>query len=329
MNSLIENNVRSNDLKTHEYVKRQELIDISLRLLKLGLVVRTWGNMSLRLDDRHILITPSGIRYEDLEQEDIVCVEIDSGKVLSDNFGQREASSELPVHLAYYRLMTDTQVVLHTHQIYGSALSLYGEDVEAPKELSEQINCKVVPISAYGISGSRMLHNNVEEKIDSSGSSIILMEKHGVLARGISVEETISRLEALEDWCEKKYRAIVKKAIENDCLKKEISKRRIFPYLDDFAQICGVEVDIGGKDVWTLERDMLTNEKMTMEILSNVNHGDLDSAKHVFFKNLKARVVGIARGVEPLSKADGEFMRWKYKESYSRKADIKGKNENI
>ena len=53
---------------------RQQIIEGGLRLVKEGLVARTWGNISIRVDDTYMLITPSGRTYEDLTPEDIVLV---------------------------------------------------------------------------------------------------------------------------------------------------------------------------------------------------------------------------------------------------------------
>ena len=308
-----------------ENSKRRELIDISLKLLKLGLVVRTWGNMSIRLDENHILITPSGIRYEDLEIGDIVCVEIQSGKTVPGSYFVGEPSSELPVHLAYYRAMPETEVVLHTHQMYGSALSLYGEDIAASKELSEQIKSAVVPISDYGISGSHVLHENVEKKIKSSGASVILMEKHGVLARGESADDALAMLENLEKWCKEKYENIWARASKTDRIMKELYGVKILPYLDDFAQICGVSVNLAGVNDVNLNPKGYVDQNVDGSVLRGVNPRDLDSAKYVFRKNMMARLVGIAQGVPPLSYEEAQAMRRKYTESYSMKADIKGK----
>lgn len=313
------------NIKSRECEKRQELIDISIRLLKLGLVVRTWGNMSIRLDDKHILITPSGMRYEELEPKDIVCVEIEGGKTITDSCFVREPSSELPVHLAYYKAMPDTKVVMHTHQPYGSALSLYGEDIDVSVELTKYIDSPVLPISEYGISGSSRLHDNVEKKIKSSGSGVILMEKHGVLARGTDVGETIAMLERLEKWCKEKYRETLKQALESEDKKREITDGEILPYLDDFAQICGVSMQLQDTALPYTAHDGCETEEFENEIFRGVDPRDLESAKYIFSKNLMARAVGIARGVPPLTHEEAEAMREKYVESYSKKADDKGK----
>ena len=55
---------------------KKEIIDAGLELLEKGLIVRTWGNISCRVDKKHFLITPSGIKYEDLTPEKIVLVNI-------------------------------------------------------------------------------------------------------------------------------------------------------------------------------------------------------------------------------------------------------------
>ena len=59
---------------------RQQIIEGGLRLVKEGLVARTWGNISIRVDESHMLITPSGRSYEDLTLDDIVLVNYHTSK---------------------------------------------------------------------------------------------------------------------------------------------------------------------------------------------------------------------------------------------------------
>ncbi len=68
-------------MKTKEEILRlrEEIIEVSLKLLEEGLIVRTWGNLSAKIDDNHYIITPSGIRYEDLTPEMLPVVAISDG----------------------------------------------------------------------------------------------------------------------------------------------------------------------------------------------------------------------------------------------------------
>ncbi|XVG96203.1 class II aldolase/adducin family protein [Eubacteriales bacterium KG127] len=340
--------------------RRQQLINIARKLVEKNLVVRTWGNMSLREDENHILITPSGIRYEDLVEENIVKVNIITGeKVMINVESDQEASSELPVHLAYYRQKPATQVVLHTHQMYGTAMSLYGRNIPVTENLRKIIDCSFVPVSPYGISGSKKLHDNVSETIKETGSRLVLMAKHGVLAAGDRVDEAFIIVEELEKWAANMYAKITEyPAVELDCINvieekdnlfchddmatKEIlnnkclpEKQKRFTLSMRSAEIEGIlqnpiinaYVDdfaqICGEKISTARGNMdavICLENKTVKLYGN-NLQDIAAAAHVLDKNLKAREIAIRKNVCPLSDEDAKIMRKKYLNVYSIKAD--------
>src|SRR5918998_3973109 len=88
---------------------REEVTRVSRRMSASGLVPTTSGNVSARTPEGNVLITPSGLPYEDLEPEDIVLVDIE-GKVLE---GSLEPSSEVPMHTGLYRAKPGVGGVVH------------------------------------------------------------------------------------------------------------------------------------------------------------------------------------------------------------------------
>jgi L-fuculose-phosphate aldolase len=87
-----------------------------------GLVPTTSGNVSARSPEGDVLITPSGLPYEDLEPEDVVLVTL-SGEVLE---GSLEPSSEVPMHTGLYRSKPRIGGVVHTHAPYATTLACLG-----------------------------------------------------------------------------------------------------------------------------------------------------------------------------------------------------------
>ena len=102
---------------------REEIIRVSKELQKLGLLVRTWGNISSRVDEDHFLITPSGIRYEDLTPEMIVLV--NAGDLSYE--GDFLPSSESKVHAAAYKVRKEANFIVHTHQVFASCAGTLGQ----------------------------------------------------------------------------------------------------------------------------------------------------------------------------------------------------------
>ena len=92
---------------------KEQILKGGKRLLAEGLVARTWGNISIRVNDTFMLITPSGRPYEELTQEDIVLVNYHTSKYE----GNVKPSSEKELHCEIYRTRKKVNAVIHTHQI--------------------------------------------------------------------------------------------------------------------------------------------------------------------------------------------------------------------
>ncbi|MBR2893750.1 MAG: class II aldolase/adducin family protein, partial [Clostridia bacterium] len=101
---------------------KEIVIKAGHELLKAGLIVRTWGNISCRIDDKSFVITPSGKAYDTLTPDDIVLVNIAD---LSYD-GDVKPSSEKGIHASCYELRPDMNFVIHTHQKNASVVSTLG-----------------------------------------------------------------------------------------------------------------------------------------------------------------------------------------------------------
>ena len=96
------------------------------KLLKEGLVARTWGNVSVRINDHQMVITPSGRRYDELSPADMVLVDFYTLKFE----GKIKPSSELKLHCQVYKTRPHIQSVIHTHQMYASIVAASQKNVE-------------------------------------------------------------------------------------------------------------------------------------------------------------------------------------------------------
>jgi L-fuculose-phosphate aldolase len=166
-------------------------------LVEKGLVVRTWGNASCRIDEDRFAITPSGMAYDQLREDDIVVVNIGTEAYE----GKRKPSSEKGIHRVAYLVSPNTNFVIHTHQACASAMSVTGYTgdtltVEEKESLSGEIRC-----AAYGLPGTKKLRRNVEQILKNSG--VILLERHGALLTGTSREEAFRQAVLLEDICKR------------------------------------------------------------------------------------------------------------------------------
>ena len=106
---------------------KEEVCKANLDLVKHGLVIFTWGNVSgIDREKGLVVIKPSGVSYDNMKPEDMVVVDLNSGKIVE---GSLKPSSDTPTHLALYRAFKEIGGVVHTHSTYATAWSQTGKDL--------------------------------------------------------------------------------------------------------------------------------------------------------------------------------------------------------
>lgn len=172
---------------------RKQVIEIARQMLKYGLTVGTWGNISIRNDEMLVAITPSGVDYELMTPEDVVVVDL-SGKVVDGNL---KPSSELPMHLAVYRERKDVQAIVHTHSPYASAFAVLGQEIPVVlAEMASVVGGSVL-VTPYSQPGTPDVGRDVVRCLkDRQG---VLLGNHGVVAIGSNVDEALMTALVIED----------------------------------------------------------------------------------------------------------------------------------
>ncbi|MBO5066510.1 MAG: class II aldolase/adducin family protein [Clostridia bacterium] len=168
-------------------------------LLKAGLIVRTWGNISCRISDTQFVITPSGKAYDTLTPDDIVLVNIAD---LSYE-GDVKPSSEKGIHASCYELRPDVNFVIHTHQKNASVVSTLGLDINSIDAQDAEILGTDVPCATYGLPGQPKLREGVINALKRSTSNTVIMKHHGAVCLGTDYENAFCVANTLENVCEK------------------------------------------------------------------------------------------------------------------------------
>lgn len=181
---------------------REEVTRIARRMSVSGLVSTTSGNVSARSSEKDVLITPSGLPYEDLKPEDVVLV-THEGEVLE---GSLKPSSELPMHTGIYRSKPHVGGVVHTHAPYATALACLGLEIPPVHYLLAALSEEGrVPLAPYATYGTEELAEYASEALGDS-HSVCLLQNHGTIAVGKTEEEAYSLTEILEEMAEIYYR---------------------------------------------------------------------------------------------------------------------------
>ncbi|PLX04138.1 MAG: class II aldolase family protein [Marinilabiliales bacterium] len=171
---------------------KQQIISAGLQLLQQGLVSRTFGNVSIRIDDTYMLITPSGRKYDDLQAEDII-------KLNFHNYeyeGIVKPSSELKLHAEIYKVRKEINAVIHTHQQNASTLAAAHHELPPIIDDQAQMIGPGVRLAEYAASSSTKLVRNVVEAL--YGRMAALMANHGAICIGRNIEEAFVVSQVLE-----------------------------------------------------------------------------------------------------------------------------------
>ena len=182
---------------------KKRVFEQNIALVKHGLVVLTWGNVSAKDEETGlVVIKPSGVPYNTMKAEDMVVVDIE-GNVIE---GRYRPSSDLPTHLYLYKKYTTLGGIVHTHSTYATAFAQSGRE-----------------ITAYGTTHADAFYGNVpcareltDEEIDeayeqNTGKVIaeaisdveaipaMLVKNHGVFTWGSTPEKAVENAVTLEE----------------------------------------------------------------------------------------------------------------------------------
>ena len=173
----------------NESYARIHLADTCARLYNRGLTVSAGGNMSVRLSDEEILITPSGRNKGMLNEGDMIVVDME-GKPLTDG----KPSIETFMHLALYKGNPETNAVIHCHPLNCIALTMKGK-IKTDLTPEGVILLGDVPTISYYTPGTQELVEAVRQHCKAKA---ILMTRHGAITQGSDLNAAFDRMEELE-----------------------------------------------------------------------------------------------------------------------------------
>ncbi|MFN3603345.1 MAG: class II aldolase/adducin family protein [Leptonema sp. (in: bacteria)] len=173
--------------------KKKEFVYYARLIYKKGFVVAYEGNLSIRLNENYILVTPSKFCKGKLQTKDLVIVDKEGNLVYSEN--SLQPTSEILMHLAVYKHRKDINAVIHSHPPYSIALTLSGISLEEPDLPEILLVLGSVPTAKYALTGTQEM---VEAILPYISYNSILLSHHGVLSLGENLEEAYYRLEEVE-----------------------------------------------------------------------------------------------------------------------------------
>lgn len=169
--------------EAHEWKER--LLTVARELLRRGLTEATAGNLSVRLPDGNVALTPSSLDYEAMTVEDLVVVDLE-GNVIS---GERPPTSEKALHLACLRRYDELGAVIHSHALFASMFAVTHQPIPSVIEEFDIYVGGEVPVADYRLTGSDELGEEVARHVAERGA--VLMANHGLLTVGKDPEQAL------------------------------------------------------------------------------------------------------------------------------------------
>jgi L-fuculose-phosphate aldolase len=150
------------------------------------------GNLSLRLEDGNILITPTLVSKGFMQPEQILLMDL-QGEVLA---GEGYPTSETPMHLRLYQERDDIRGIVHGHPPVSTAFAVAGRPLDLHLIPEAVVFLGEVPLIPFAMPGSPELADSIAPYLEKYDA--VLLENHGVLCWGGDLEQAYHRLETVE-----------------------------------------------------------------------------------------------------------------------------------
>ncbi len=163
------------------------------RMWEGGLVTASAGNVSRRVDDTLIAITPTSIAYEVMTEDQIVIVDLASGNAVHSF---HLPSYELPMHLGVYRARADIAAIVHTHSPFVTTLSVLRRPL--PPIIDEMMLYfgGTIEVTEYAFTGTEAVGTNVVRALGDRKA--VILANHGNVCVGPTLERALHVAIAME-----------------------------------------------------------------------------------------------------------------------------------
>ena len=176
------------------YSLKNDIIEVGRRIYARTFVASNDGNISARIDERRVLITPTGVSKGFMKPEDLVVLDMD-GNVLS---GTKKPSSEMFMHLQVFKERPDVNSVCHAHPPYATGFAVAGISLDKCVLPEVVVALGGIPLVEYGTPGTEEFYRPVLKLVAKYDA--FLLANHGALTIGKDVFNAYYKMETLEHF---------------------------------------------------------------------------------------------------------------------------------
>jgi L-fuculose-phosphate aldolase len=179
----------------NEYKLKEQICEIGRRVYARGFAAANDGNISIRLNDREVLCTPTMMSKGYIKCEDLCKVDYE-GKQLA---GTRKRSSEILLHLSVYKNRPDVNAVVHCHPPHATAFAVAGVPVPNCVLPEVEVFLGEVPTAVYETPGTQKFADTIVPLLKSSNT--IILANHGTVTFGPDLEKAYWNSEIIDAYC--------------------------------------------------------------------------------------------------------------------------------
>jgi L-fuculose-phosphate aldolase len=173
---------------------RAEIVEVGRRLYARGYVASNDGNISVRLDAGRLITTPKSVSKGFMAPDMMVITDLDGAKLS----GQRDPSSELPMHLEIYRNRPDVNAVVHAHPPLATGFAVAGIPLTRAVLAEVVTTLGSIPIAEYGTPSTSELPEAVRKYIKAHDG--LLLANHGAVTCGRDLMSAYYKMETIEHF---------------------------------------------------------------------------------------------------------------------------------
>lgn len=193
---------------------KKSVFEANLNLVKHGLVIFTWGNVSgIDREQGLVVIKPSGVSYDDMTADDMVVVDME-GRVVE---GKLKPSSDTPTHLVLYKAFPDIGGIVHTHSSWATAWSQAGKSIPAlgtthadyfygPVPCTRKLTQQEIE-TAYEMETGHVIVETFQN-FDPNAVPGVLVNNHAPFAWGKTPGDAVHNAKVLEEVAQMAYHTL-------------------------------------------------------------------------------------------------------------------------
>ncbi|MBU6454477.1 MAG: class II aldolase/adducin family protein [Cyanobacteria bacterium REEB67] len=180
----------------NEEQARKDLVDVARLSYSRDYICGTEGNFSVRLDAETLLTTPRGVCKGSLTVSDLVVTNLDGHLTANGQMTSRLPSTELPMHLAVYRLRPDVRAVVHAHPTTAVAFTVAGKSLTRCLLPEAILALGNIPVAPYATPSTQEVPDSIEACVREN--NVVMLDHHGALCYADTIWDAFYLLETLE-----------------------------------------------------------------------------------------------------------------------------------